>query len=464
MLRRILIITGYFLLTIAVVGITFVLVAYGKDYTYDLSTRQIIQKGHIILGSVPNGAQVYEGDRYLKKKTPYQAAFKVGSHTLRLEKSGYRTWKKTFEVVAGKVNLARYIIMMPNRPETSTFDTKALVVNQSISKDHRHLAYIAGGADAGLYTMDLGDAKPVRLYTPKAATPTSGAEMLQDVRWSDDASHLLLVSVVDGQPVHRLLAADGGDSVNLTEQFRSNLTGLQFSASNWRQLYWISPEGLRRLDVDSKSVSGVLADKVVQFWPEKDRVFYVRQTELGRSMWAVDNHGKHQELIQALAESESYAVAYTSYQGKDELAVVPSRTQTGTLYNDILSDTPVAKIVARGVTGVSFSPDGHLAMFTSPTAMTAYDLERSSLDERTVTYGITDQPGQLSSLSWFDNYHLLVTRNGHLYWCEFDGANRVDLGVATGVLPGYGTADFKSVVMFRPEGAKTQVAQIRIRP
>ncbi|MDB5178732.1 MAG: hypothetical protein JWN01_675 [Patescibacteria group bacterium] len=464
MLRRIFIIFGYLALTIIVVGVTFVLVAYGKDYSYDFPTRQIIQKGHVILGSLPSGVRVYESNRDLKKKTPYQAAYKVGSHTFRLVKDGFWPWQKTFEVVAGQVSLARYIILLPKQPAVTVLDTKPQIVAQSMSKDHRHLAYVTGGPEAALYTLDMGDPKPVKIYTPKLATPTVGAEVLTEVTWSDDASHLLVVTNVDGLPVHKMLPASGGDGVNLTEMAKLPLTGLRFSATNWRQLYWATPEGLRRLDVESKSVSAVLADKVTQFWPERDHVFYVRQTELGRSLWSLDNRDRHQELIQALAESDTYSLDYINYQGHDQLAVVPARTQTGTLYTDILGDTPVAKIVARGVTAVSFAPDGHLALFSSPTAITGYDLERSSLGERAVVYSITGQPGQLASLSWFDSYHLLLNRGGRLYWSEFDGANRVDLGAVAGNLPGYSSADQRSVVTFRPDGVKTQVAQIKIRP
>jgi hypothetical protein len=220
---------------------------------------------------------------------------------------------------------------------------------------------------------------------------------------------------------------------------------------------------LRRLDVEAQSASGVLAERVAQFWVIPDRVLYVQQTDLGRSLWSVDGRGRHQELIQALAESDTYSVAYASYRGDDELAVVPAKTQTGTLYTGIFGNTPVAKVVARGVTSASFTPDGHLLAFSSPTAIFTYDLERSALDNALVLYSVTDQPGRLAALNWFDNYHLLTTRDGRLYWSEFDGANRVDLGVAAGGFPGYGSSDQKSVVMFQPAGLNVRVAELGIR-
>ena len=465
MVRRILIAIGYTVLTIFLVAGTFLLVAYGNDYSYDFNTHKVIQNGHIIIDSLPTGITVTADNKVLKHKTPYQAAYKVGFHSFSLGKDGFITWHKVLQVIAGRVTLARYVIMMPVKPEKKTLDTKSQVVAESISKDHRHLAYVTGGPDQAVYTLDLGNPKPVKLYAPPAVTPATPAETLTGVTWSDEASHVLISSTADGQPVYRLAAASGGEPANLTDQFKMNFSGMQFSDSNWRQLYWISADGLRRLDTDSQTVSPVLADNVSQFWViPGDRVLYVQQTELGRSLWSLDGHGHHQELIQALAESESYSVAYTSYNGADELAVVPSKTQTGTLYTGIFGDTPVAKVIAKEVAACSFSPDGHLLVFSAPSKMLTYDLEQSELNNRFVSYEISDQPGSLSALSWYDNYHLLANRGGELYWSEYDGANRVDIGPVSSNFPAYGSADLKSLVYFKPEAQAVKVVQEIIKP
>ncbi|HEY2004628.1 MAG TPA: PEGA domain-containing protein [Candidatus Saccharimonadia bacterium] len=470
MLRRVLIAFGYSALTILLVGVTFALVAYGNDYAYDFSTHKIIQKGHVILDSLPGNLKVTVDGKELSKKTPFQAAFKVGTHTFALSKDGYWSWQKTLQVWAGQVTLARYVILLPKSMKINVMDTRKQIVAQSISKDHRHLAYVTGGDNSALYTLDLPSGKPVKLYTPKVAvvaTPTtagSSAEVLRDVAWSDDASHLLIMSQVGTQTVYRLAAASGGEPTDLTDQYKEDFSGLKFSGSNWRQMYWISPEGLRRLDVGSQAISAVLADKVTQFWITTDRVLYVQETDTGRSLWSLASGDKHQELIEALAQSDSYDVSFATYRGEDELAVVPAKTEVGTLYSDIFGNNPVAKIVAHGVTRASFSPDGHLLAFTSPTSITTYDLEQSLVRAQLVSYTVTDQPGNLEALNWFDNYHLLLTRSGRLYWSEFDGANRVDLGTGIAGLPSYGSSDTKSLTLFSPDGDNVRIEQAIVRP
>jgi hypothetical protein len=464
MLRRLLIIFGYFCFVLAIIAFTAGLVAYGNDYTYDFATHSIIQKGHVILESLPSGVRVTEDGKLLKKKTPYQSAYKVGVHTFGLAKDGFWSWEKKLTVVAGRVSLANYVILVPKNPINTTLDSRMQITAQAVSKDHRHLAYITAGTDAGLYTLDLGNKKVVKVYTPKVATTTTPAEVLSGMSWSDDASRLLIVSSIGGKAEHRVaIIGNTGEPIELTQSFGFDLTGLQFNGSNSHLLYWVSPDGLRRLDTDAATVSGVLADKVSQFWVQPDRVLYVQQTDLGQSLWSIDNHGKKQVLIEALVESTNYSVALTHYNGADYLAIVPSKTGIATLYSGIFGDTPESKVIARNMVSVSFSPDGHLLALTSATDANVYDLEQSSLTQSFVLYSFGVQPGTLLSMTWFDNFHLLSNRSGELYWSEFDGTNLVDLGKGYGTMPGYSDADSKLVITYQPTQTGLKIVQLQIR-
>jgi hypothetical protein len=465
MLRRILVFIGYVFLGLLLAAGTFLLVAYGNDYTYDFQTHKIIQKGHVILASLPNNIRVEADGKILSKKTPYQAAYSVGTHTFSLSLSGYWPWTKVISVSAGQVSLARYIILVPRDPKTSVLDSRVSITAQSISKDHRHLAYVTGGSTPALYTLDLGNPHPVKVYTPTAATPATPAEVIQSVTWSDDASHLLIASS-DGTTVsYKLLAADGSSVVDLTNQFHMDLTGLQFSTTDWRVLYFIAPDGLRRIDMSSGAISNPIATDVTQFWPEQNgRILYTVKDPTDESLWSVDANNNKQQLIDALAASDIYSVAYTTYNGQDDLAVVPQSTETGTLYTGVYGNNPVATKVATGVLDASFAPDGHLLVFSAPTYMVTYDLEQSEVYHKFVAYPTSSQPGQLESITWFDNYHLLSNRSGILYWSDFDGTNRIELGPVEGAFPVYSTSDMQSLIAFRPEKTSISITREQMLP
>jgi hypothetical protein len=466
MLKRILTTSGYVLLTAAVIALTAGLVAYGNGYGYNFKTHKFIRTGLIIIQSVPSGLSVTLQGKQLKKKTPYRVSEEAGSFRISLNKDGFYPWTKLVKVIASEVSLVQYVLLIPKQPQTTTLDTRTAITSQDISRDHKHLAYVVVGTESAVYTLDVSNqsAKPVRLYLAKAATATVPAETLTSVAWSDDASHLIVVSNVGGTVTHYLISANGSDVKNLTAQYGFNFTGIKFSSNNWQQLYWISPDGLRRLDVGSQSVSGVLADKVSQFNIADNRVLYVQQTDLGRTLWSTDGRGNNQELIQALPESDSYSIDSTRYNNQDYLSVVPSKTAIGTLYSGIYDANPVSKVVARDVTLTSFSPDGHLAVYRSDTSVVTYDLERSEVDNQTVVYDFPTATGAITTMTWFDDFHLLIARGDHLIWSEFDGANQVDMGPVSDTLPAYSTSDLKSIISIKTVDSAVHIVETLIRP
>jgi hypothetical protein len=464
MMRRLLTILGYLALTALVVGVTVLLVAYGNGIVYDFKKGKLIQTGIVIIQSAPNGIKVSVDGKTAKKKTPYRASFEAGGrHTFKMEKDGFYPWQKTLDVIYSEVSLVQYALLVPKHPATKVLDSRSNVVAQAVSKDNRHLAYVTNGADAAVYTMDLTNPKPVMLFAAPAATADKPAEALTGVAWSDDASHLIVTSKAGETAVHRVISANGNDVVNLTDQFRFDFTGLQFSSNDWHQLYWISPDGLRRVDLGNQSVSAVLADKVGQFKViDGGKLLYVQATDLGKSLFSTDGHGHKQQIIAALPDSETYAIDFALYNSHEQVAVVPSRTQVGTLYSDAYSNNPVAKTIAKGVTSVTFSPDGHLVTFYAPGTVTTYDIQQSTLLNMFAAF--TFQTNQLQSLSWYDSFHLLRNENGHLLWSEFDGANQVDLGTMSGGLTANSTPNLQNLVFFRPDGSLTRLTQLTIKP
>jgi hypothetical protein len=230
-------------------------------------------------------------------------------------------------------------------------------------------------------------------------------------------------------------------------------------------LYWISPDGLRRLDVGSQSVSAVLADKVSQFEIASDRVLYVQTTDLGRTLWSLDRNNHTQQLIQALPESDSYSISFASYNGQPQLAVVPAKTGTGTLYSDIYGNNPVAKIIARNVSSALFSSDGHLLNFWGSGAMETYDLDRSNFTTKTTLYAFPAVSAAYSAVTWFDNYHLLITVSNRVVFSEFDGANQVDLGATVANFAAFGSSDNRSVYSVSPaKNGSVSLEQTTIKP
>ncbi len=464
MLKRLLILFGYLAIFFFVAAGTLLLVAYGRGYSYDLGSHKLVQRGLILISSNPSGATLFAQDKETKKRTPYRANVKPGSYEFSLFREGYRPWRKTLLVEPGQVTNAQYVLLVPEKLRPQALVRGLQPGATAISRDHRHLAYLETGALPGLYTVDLPDGKPRLVFAAPVATPGLPAERLTGVDWSDDASHLLLTSELDGRGVVRVAAADGSEIINLTERYRLQFSGLKFSPGNSRQLYWNSPEGLRRLDLTAQTVSAVLAPNVFGFTFGDDRLIYIQATPLGKSVFAfpLNDPERKQELVQSVGESDAYQLTFGSFRGREMLSVIPSRSRTATLYSGFFDGQPVAHIIARDVDNALFPAGGQYLALWNQRQVQVYDVEHSR-PERPVLYTQPNGAGLLGP-TWFDDFHLLTSLDGKVRLVEFDGANGYELDTAAPGQLAFSTGDLRHVMYFAPGERGLELRNVLIRP
>ena len=467
MIRRILIIFSYLLAGFVIIGGTLTLVAYGQGYTYDFAHHRFVHRGLILLGSTPSGAYITRDGVYTKHKTNRRDSYNPGTYSFKIDKAGYNPWYKTLTIEAGEVINARYIILLPlNLVKTTASTATAGYANVTPTTDHRSIAYSTAPTatdGAAVWTQALPSGKPTKIYTLPAATTTVPAETIVGLEWSGDAGHLLIVSQAATGKVYREVNADGSNAVDLTDQYKQDFTGiqsLQFAPTDWHDLFWISSDGsLRRLDLNAQTISSVLATGVSQFSfaATADRVLYVDTTQLGQSLMSLQVHSPTQvaRLIQSLPKSPSYNVAYSSFQGTDELVVIPSATHEATAYSGIFGSSPVSTVVARYVDNASFSPDGHLVALYSSSNLVTYDLLLSTPTD-IENYQSPSLGAPLTSLSWFDDSHLVLHLGGQTVFSDFDGTNRVVLGNTVAGSAPFASNDLKSDYTIQASGTTAQ--------
>lgn len=424
MIRRILIIAGYFAAFLVIAGLTAILVAYGKGYSYDFKTGRIVHNGLLLLGSQPSGADITIRGKETHHHTPRRVTLQAGSYAVTVTKAGYRTWQKTVSIVASEVTFAEYILLVPNQLQPVKLAALPAAPTAVLSRDQKHLAYAESNGTLMAGASD-GQAKAIWHVpaVPSSADSTQpSASQITALVWSDDNSRLLATVATAGQNAYWVVNADGSGATNLTDLFKFDFsTGLVFTPGNAAKLYWNSPDGLRQLDMGAQTVSGVLADQVVQIIPASDRLFYVQQNQLGRVLMSIDRSGKKQQAVQILPASQSYSVAFASVNDQDYLAVVPSQTHTATLYIDPYGRRPTTEVISAAADTVSFSPGGSYLLAEGAEPAT-YDVNRSELTGKPVVYGLPGLSNQPSA-TWYDDHHLIYSQNGQIWLTEFDGTN-----------------------------------------
>src|SRR4051812_25743476 len=141
MIRRILTLLGYFAAFVVIAGLTAILVAYGKGYSYDFKVHKIVHNGLLLLASQPSGADITIRGKETKHHTPRRVTLQADSYAVTVAKEGYRTWKKTVSIVASEVTFAEYILLVPNQLHPQRLATMPAPPVGALSHDQKRLAY-----------------------------------------------------------------------------------------------------------------------------------------------------------------------------------------------------------------------------------------------------------------------------------------------------------------------------------
>ncbi len=445
-MRRALILTSYILVVLAVVGATVLAVAIGQGYSFDRKTnRFILNKGLLIINSSPQSGDIFIDGKNIRRRTPYRSTYVQGDYEIEVRRNGFQTWHKKVSIHPSDVTAVTYALLLPNEIKSepvATIDTTTQVV---ASRDRRQFAYLTGAPSPAVWLLSTDRRQSTKLYTAKLANEEQPAETIDSMVWSEDASHLLIRTTIASISQYLVIPASGGSPINLTDLFKFDLAGLVFSPNDWRDLYWISPEGLRRLNVEARTVSAVLADKVSTFTFAGDRLVFVQSTPLGKSVWVSDRNGRDpRRIIESLAEADNYDLRYTNYRGKEWLAVLAVKARTATIYGDIFSPTPRAQVISKSVDHIHFSDDGRYLAVWSADAYGTYDTDKQKI------YWSDLEPGSLTALSWFDGAHVILNLKGQIRLAEFDGANSTLIISALPSTQVFGTNDQRHVVSLKP--------------
>lgn len=448
MLKKILLITSYVLLAGVIAGSTLLLVSYGSGYSYDFKQHKFVSNGLLILGSTPSGARLTIDGRLTRRDTPFRSTFRVGQYDIKLTKDGYRPWSKRINIVASEVVNLALIIMVPEQLRTATIANTLNTTSILASSDHKHTAAITGGNKPGLWKLSPDKATAEKVYTP------GEGQSIQSGSLSRDGSRTLLrVKYPDG--VHVLYIDMGNGKVqDLSNEFKVPLDDVRFSFSDSNRLYWLNADGLRRIEVNSKTMSAVLADKVANFTYDNDRVIYIQSSSLGKIIAVMDADGSNAKtLVQGVAESPNYLMSYASFRGNDDLAVTPTSNSQLTVYENIYSDNVVARVVARDVTRTLPSDDGHYIVFAHPTGFGSYDVGRAKIYD-----GLYKD--KIDAISWFNGAHVVVNSGDKTRLVEFDGGNSTDIGTSVGI-PSVGMHDQHRILYVDAKTNQIVVADLR---
>lgn len=454
-------VTVYSIMSLAVIFLVAILVFFMLGYQFNGDDGRIEQGGLVQFDSRPTGAEVTIDGKSLGTRTASKTTMPAGRHAITMKRTNYLTWQKSIDVVPGSVLWLNYARLVPRDLTPTSVANLASVTSTAVSGSNKWMAVKADAADPDITLFDLSqkDIKPVTItipadrYTP--GTDEHPGHFSLDT-WDDSGRYLLVkhtYRVGDDEALEWLVVdmQQADATKNITSALGVNASKVMFSAGSNKRVYALIDGTLRRINLDSETMSGPLVSQVETFSLYKKTVLYTTsldpKTETRTVGYMTEDIDKPRtvrsfaddgKLLLRIASSDYFDVTYLTIAYGDTVEIMRGDLPRSDS-EAALTMTPLTKItVPGGVTNLSHRTAGRFIVAQSPTAFVVRDIEL----KKTTTTLLHGTATPTRELRWLDGYHPWSDQDGMMRMYEFDGANQHDI---MPVAPGFD-------VTFSPNG------------
>ncbi len=461
--RKIQLIVGYVLVAIAI-GLGTVILVYGTSgYGVNTKTGDIVQNGLLFVDSKPGGASIYLNNKSINSTTAARLVLPAANYNLKLAKTGYRDWQRSFQLNENTISRYVYPFLFPQKPVITpikTFSSAPPLLTES--PDH-HWLLAQDPAAAGIFDeYDTSNvAKPVvALQVPAGILTDAGAagSALKLVEWSTDNNNLLLQhSFAGGSEFVVFNRADPAKSFNVNKLFDINPTLVALRNKKADQLYIYQQDGgtLALGNVGNGTVAAAFLRHVLAFKPYgNDIVDYVtgENVAAGQAQARIWNKDKSYPLY-TFAAGTKYLLDTASYSGNDYYAAGSDTGGRVNVYKnplDQLKNPSIGKALpsfflkADGATKVSFSDNARFVALQGGQNFGVYDFETGD------RYEYTLKPPLDGPLQWMDGHRLISSSSNQIFVTDYDSTNQQTLAPTSTALGGYFSNDYNQLYTIAP--------------
>lgn len=467
--HKIILLTGYILIGVAIVIGTLVLVY--QAYGFGLGKNgTVIQNGLFFFSSQPHPANIYVNGALKSVHTNTRLSLPEGIYNVVLQRDGYRDWQRIIGLAGGSVEHFDYPFLIPKTltsKKIHTYDTAPGFTTQS--PDRRWLFVQQPGTLVGFDMYDLKNpAKPpvVLSLPPNILTKASGQESWQPGEWADDNRHLLLQHAYDGKTEFILIdRTDAGQSLNLNDTLSINPTKLTLDNKKYDRYYSYDAgtAALRTVTLKATAPQPFL-DHVINYQPYGDNtMLYATDSgaPAGKALVKL-RIGDKTSVIRTFPAGSTYLLDLTEYSGSMYVSVSASSENKVYIYKDPvgqLAADPHHALVPAQVLHVtapnylSFSDNAQFIVAENGPEFGVYDIENKTAYHYTVSQPL--DPLQVHA-NWMDGDRLTYVSGGKMVIQDYDNANRQTLVAAASDYEPAFTPNYKFVYTLAPPGTGGQ--------
>jgi len=469
--HRVILLTGYVLLAIAIVTGTLVLLyqAYGFGIG---KNGTVIQNGLTFFSSQPHPAQIYINNKLEPAATNTSLVLPAGIYNVKLSRSGYLDWQRSIELQGGDVQHFDYPFLFPDKLTSNKLQTYTSAPGLMTQSPDRRWLLVEEPASSTTITFDVYDLKnptkaPTDISLPSnVVTKATTGENWQLEEWADDNQHIVLQHDYDGKTEFILVdRANPAQSLNLNITLASNPTKLTLNNKKYDHyyLYDAATGVLQTASLQNPVLSPVLQHVLAYQSYGTNSLLYATDsgTPAGKVLIKLAI-GSHTYPIRTFPAGTNYLLDLTNYSGTLYVAVGASSENKIYIYTDPvgqLAALPNHALVPSQVLHVnapnylSFSTSAQFVVAEDGTQFGVYDIENTKGYNYTTTQSLA---APQSHATWMDGDRLMYVSSGKLSVFDYDDTNQhILMDASSNYLPAF-APDYKDVYVLTPNGSTGQ--------
>lgn len=444
---------GYVLIACALIVGSTILFFEASGFDLNRKTGEIIQNGMVFVNAHPESASVYING-VQKTTTDARLTIPAGNYTFEFMRQGYRTWKRSFQLVGSQIERLSYVFLFPEKLNPSEIHSyKSTPPFATQSPDRKWLliqqpenfstfdVYDLGNQDEPLITSFV---LPENLMNLKTNT-----NKLELTEWSTDNRHVLVKHTFDGGNEFILIdRVQPAESLNLNKHFNTPIYEVSLRNKKFDSFHILDKDGgvLRFADAKSKQLTDI-AQKVFSFKSYGDDViFYVTGENAEKDKVNLNiMRGRDIFKVRELMAGKKYPIDITRYDDEWYMAVGSDADNKAYIYNEVFKDldakpslTPMPIAVFKmqqPLTDISVSANTRFISVQAGSSFAVYDAEDDDIVYR-YQYDTKLKFTDGQKATWMDGHRLTAIIDGKLQVWDFDGINMQTLvSTSPGFLP-----------------------------
>jgi hypothetical protein len=417
--------------------------AFGYNLKYVNGRFVTERNGMIILATRPGDAKIYVDGKLYKNRTSYINILttninrlSIGEHTVKIEKDGYETWEGVFNVEPSVVAWGNYILLIPQKRETTPFNLPGNIVQTINTANQTKILCLVENKDSGIFSIweiNTATKEKTRIFETKIVA----GQTYRAMEYSSSNQRILIEKKVGDTKTHQIIEArENGQSWNVEELFQMSFDTLVFNPRNHDSLYVLKEKNLYSIDYPGKNMSAVLATNVLNLFPDSGSLYFVQNVEGSYGLWRLEQNNTKTNIVKTLPVSESYQIQYLSEV--DSYAILSKKDKDLFLYT-IVSGNPVLSRIADQVDWFSASPKARYLGYYREGSFICYNPEKSK-------YYTSLSAREISSVSWLsDESNIIYVEKESLGLVNFNGFYDKVLFKAEKSIPVYTSLDANNI-------------------